>query len=134
MLEPVPFRPRAEHFLVHRGAPPNPDLDPDRWELRKYNPTGTNVFHEPWWKTPPEDPADGCPMSWVRSTYAASVLDYARKRTEGGQRVPNPKLDECEDRMIVEAVLYYEECEDRLHSHQSRCAREKMENDRKRRG
>ena len=46
-----------------------------------------------------------------------SVLPYVRRRDTQGNRVANPRLDRCEDRLVVDAVLYFEAEQEALVSH-----------------
>jgi hypothetical protein len=65
------------------------------------------------WAMPREDPEEGgCPGSWYRTPFLASVLRYRRRPAEGGQRVPNRHLDTCDDWLVVEAVEAVEAHED----------------------
>lgn len=65
------------------------------------------------WAAPAEDIENGgCPGSWYRTDFVASVLRYYRRRTEGGGRVPNPALDACDDPLVHEAVQALESYED----------------------
>jgi hypothetical protein len=57
---------------------------------------------------PPEPLSDGCPEGWARSPFATSVVPYIRRRDANGNRVQNPRLDRCADRLVVDAVLYFE--------------------------
>ncbi|MHA1574377.1 MAG: hypothetical protein ACTSX8_10330 [Alphaproteobacteria bacterium] len=80
----------------------------------------TNPFHQPWWRTPPDDWQDGCAASWTRSGFAASLLPYLRRRTDDGARVANFRLDEQPCRITRAAVLCYEEHEERRIGYQRR--------------
>lgn len=60
-------------------------------------------------KMPLEDPADGCPGSWVRCRFALSLVPYLRRRTENGGRVANPFLDATDDEFIWQLALYAED-------------------------
>jgi len=65
------------------------------------------------WAAPNEDIENaGCPGSWYRTDFVASVLRYYRRRTEGGGRVNNPALDACSDPLVHEAVQALESYED----------------------
>lgn len=61
---------------------------------------------------PTEDAREGCPGSWVRSRFVASVIPYLRRRTDGGGRVPNLLLDRCDDDLLVQLVNYTEHEQD----------------------
>lgn len=75
------------------------------------------------WQHPPEDPADGCPYGLAMGAFMASVLDFSRRRTNDGGRVPNRRydtLDPAARPLALEAVhlLEYE---------QERCAANQAE-------
>lgn len=53
------------------------------------------------WRRPLERPSNGCPGGWYRSRFVWSLDRYFRIRVEGGQRVPNPLLDRCEDDFVL---------------------------------
>lgn len=57
--------------------------------------------HRISWKHPLERPSDGCPGGWYRSRFVWSLNHYFRERVEGGQRVPNPLLDRCDDDFVL---------------------------------
>lgn len=67
-------------------------------------------------RQPFEDLDEGCPGAWVRCVFAASLLPFLRRRTEGGGRVPNPLLDATDDDFVRACVLYYEEQSERWHN------------------
>jgi len=56
---------------------------------------------------PIESNEDGCPGGWYRTEFAASVRRYYRPVSEGVYS-PNLLLDRCEDRLVLDAVAYYE--------------------------
>lgn len=60
-------------------------------------------------KRPTEDPAEGCPGGWPRSTFVESVYPYLRRRTSTGNRVQNLMLDRSDDDLLVELVQYAEQ-------------------------
>lgn len=70
---------------------------------------------------PTEDAREGCPSSWIRSRFVASVLPYLRRRTDGGGRVPNLLLDRCDDDLVVQLVNYAEHEQD---AYEAYCAEE----------
>lgn len=115
-LPPVEQHGQVRHFRWHFGRRPDPNLDPSHWSL----PVLTNPFHEPWWRTPPDDWQDGCAASWTRSVFALSLVPYLRRRTDDGARVQNFRLDARECRITRAAVLEYEEHEERRISYQRR--------------
>lgn len=51
-----------------------------------------------------ESDCDGCPGSWYRTPYMGSVERY--RRNAQGQ---SPHLDRTTDRLVIDAVLYYEQ-------------------------
>lgn len=57
---------------------------------------------------PIEGHEDGCPGAWYRSDFAASVAPYERHMTESGF-ASNPRLDRCDDVLVIEAVHYLEQ-------------------------
>lgn len=117
----------VELLRTHQGGVGGPHLDRDRWRL----PDGAlNSLGQPWWRTPGEEPSEGCPAGWVRCEFAESVMPYLRTRTEHGGRVPNMRLDDCEDRLVKDAVLYFEECEERRIGWMHRLALRKMQAER----
>ncbi len=68
-------------------------------------------------KKPLESPEDGCPGGWYRSRFAWSLDPYIRIRAEGGQRVSNPLLEQCDDELILQLVNIYEREQERCHAH-----------------
>lgn len=64
-------------------------------------------------KRPTEDAADGCPASWYRSRFVASMLPYLRRRDEHGGRVANLLLERLDDDVVVLAVQYAEDEQER---------------------
>lgn len=58
---------------------------------------------------PTEDAREGCPGSWYRSRFVATLMPYMRRRAEHGARVPNLLLDRCDDDVIIQLVNYTEE-------------------------
>lgn len=61
------------------------------------------------WARPLEDPdVMGCPGSWYRTPFIQSLLEYYRERDDQGNRVPNPKLDRCDDPLVHEAIVLLE--------------------------
>ena len=64
-------------------------------------------------KRPLEDiENEGCPGAWYRTPFFDSVARYKRRSTEGGGRVANPRLDRCDDDVVLEAVALLEAFED----------------------
>jgi hypothetical protein len=53
---------------------------------------------------PPENFAEGCPGGWYRSPFLQSLRKYMR---HDGRN--NPLLDSCEDELVQEAIVYFEE-------------------------
>lgn len=64
------------------------------------------------WERPPEDPDDGCSGAWYRTAFIDSVDRCARRRTQSGGRIPNPRFDAADD-LTQAAVLYLEDEEER---------------------
>ena len=82
--------------------------------------------HRIIWERPYEDPEDGCPGAWYRTRWVDSVFPYLRRRTDGGGRVPNPRLDRCEDWLIESAVMYVEDEEERAVAYVDRVRQERL--------
>ncbi len=78
----------------YMGRPPCPGVTLE--EGRKINP-----------RQPLERPSDGCPGGWYRSRFVWSLDRYFRLRADGGQRVPNPLLDRCEDEFVIACERIY---------------------------
>lgn len=99
----------GKHFLYLGRWPSKrqPDIDPSVIGI-------SCPPHEPV-----EGPQDGCPAGWARSPFVNSVARYARRRTEGGGRVPNPFFDRA-PWQVQEAVLYYEDEQERWHEYKAR--------------
>lgn len=55
-----------------------------------------------------EDPEDGCPGGDQRCRFVQSVLVYHRRADKQRNRIVNPRLDRCEDDLVLDAVLYFE--------------------------
>lgn len=84
-------------YPVYMGAPPDYSRGDESRDINND------------WQKPLEDPEEiGCPGSWVRSPFVISVLRYYRRRDENGGRVPNPKLDHCDDPLVHEAITALE--------------------------
>lgn len=85
---------------IWMGDPPDyeREFDPD-WQ----DPRGQ------YWEKPPHDPeVKACFGSWYRCAWVDSIRPYLRQRMDDGGRVANPRLERCDDRLILDAVLYYE--------------------------
>lgn len=96
---PVVGRGVAENPIeVHMGAP-----DPECRDAKPF-----------------EDPEDGCPGAWYRCAWVGSVMAYARPIDKNGAFGSNPRLDREDDRLVLDAVLYYE--------HEVQCHRANAEN------
>jgi hypothetical protein len=65
------------------------------------------------WEEPHEPIEDGCPGGYQRSRLVDDLLPYVRRRTRDGGRVANPFFDRLKSDHVIEAVLYFEEQEDR---------------------
>lgn len=80
------------------GAPPRYDLEP-----------GKDTPGRADWHHPHEDiEGEGCPGAWYRTPYVASLAPYLRRQDDHGGRIPNPRLDRCDDRLVLEAVALAE--------------------------
>lgn len=66
---------------------------------------------------PGEDPDLGCPAGWRHNPFTLSLDPYIRMRTNTGNRVSNPALDDCDDPFIWAAVTYYEREHERSIAH-----------------
>lgn len=86
---------------------------------------------DPWWRHPPEDHAEGCPGSWMRSMFAVSFSKYYRHRADGGVRVSNLALDDCDDWLVRDAVMYFEREEERRIAHHEKIRFDAIEAKRK---
>lgn len=89
----------------YMGRPPCPGVTEE--EGRKINP-----------KTPLERPSDGCPGGWYRSRFVLSLDRYFRVRVDGGQRVPNPLLDRCDDEFVLMCERIYVHQQERAAAYQ----------------
>ena len=56
---------------------------------------------------PSESTEHGCPGSWYRSRFCASVVPYERTQTDGAA-LSNPLLDRTTDALVIEATAYLE--------------------------
>lgn len=80
---------------MHMGAPTEYDEDGNRNEH------------------PVEDDSEtGCPGGWYRCQWWWSVYPYTRPVAEGVYS-PNRMLDKRDDRLLDEAVNWYEQCQSR---------------------
>lgn len=79
---------------VHMGR--LPIIHPTREQL------GENL------KSPAEGHEHGCPGSWYRCGFVASVAKYERILGDHGFS-SNPRLDRCTDELILDAVQYLEQ-------------------------
>lgn len=122
-LPDVKWEVDAARLRVHMGRQADPDLDPAPWGLRDGS---RNSLDQPWWRTPGEEPSEGCPGGWIRSEIVESLMPYIRRRTEQGGRVQNMRLDQCDDRLVMDAVLYFEQCEERRIGYQQSLISQKM--------
>ena len=89
-----------------------PGFDTRRW-------TGGNVHltvmgQRDLWGAPVEEDANitGCPGSQYRTPWLRSLKPYMRRTDMQGNRIANPLLDRCDDRLVLEALNYLEEQED----------------------
>ena len=81
-------------------------------------------------KYPPEDPAEGCPGGWRASIFNMSIDPYIRLRTDTGGRVPNRRLDECDDPLVWEWINYYERQQERCIAHTMKLHFDRLERER----
>lgn len=85
------------------------------------------------WQHPPEDVEDGCPYGVGMGAFTASVLDYQRRRTHDGGRVPNRRydtLDPAERPLVLEAVHHLEAEQERVAAAFLEAQAEKMRSER----
>ncbi len=68
-------------------------------------------------RKPLERLSDGCPGGWYRSRFVWSLDRYLRTRVEGGQRVPNPLLDRCEDEFVLQCERVFVQEQERAAAH-----------------
>lgn len=95
------------HSGGHMGrAPAHPSMQPAG--IKRWSP-----------QQPTEDPADGCPASWYRSRFIASVMPYLRRRDDNGNRVANLILERCDDDLILQFVAYAEDEQERWESYRA---------------
>jgi hypothetical protein len=102
-IAPVEWHVDPARLTAWHGRPRDTDFDARAWAGRHVPGMAPDRYERP-----PEPVDDGCPEGWSRSVFVASVLPYIRRRDAQGNRVQNPRLDRCEDRVIVDAVLYFE--------------------------
>lgn len=112
-LPPVEFKPDARELLhVERG-----NFYRGRYGDRRL--IGKTIIGPPiadhTWRTPPEDPADGCPGAWYRTPLIDEIDRASRRRTQDGGRVPNPRFEAAPE-LVQDAVLYLEDEEARWHA------------------
>ena len=81
---------------------------------------------------PIEPAADGCPAAWARSPFCDSVYPYARRRTEGGDRVDRPLFSSA-PWQVQEAAEYLEAEQERWREYRAEVdhRRWQLANDRK---
>lgn len=92
----------------YRGRWGSPDYDVDgrllQWVGRQL----------PGQREPPEDiEADGCPGGWQHSGFARSFHRYRRRRLEGGAHDINPRITAATPEHVLEALEFFETCEQR---------------------
>lgn len=63
------------------------------------------------WASPREPAEAGCPGSWYRTDWLASLRRYMRREGSGG-RIDNPVLSRCDDPLVHEAIAELEAQED----------------------
>jgi len=102
-LPEVEWHVSPSRLMAWYGAPQDDDWTAERWAGRKIPGVAPDRYMHP-----PEPLSDGCPEGWARAPFAASVVPYIRRRDANGNRVNNPRLDRCADRLVVDAVLYFE--------------------------
>jgi hypothetical protein len=94
------------------GLPQDTEWTAERWAGKRVAGVAADRY-----RNPPEPLSDGCPEGWSRSPFVASVMPYLRRRDQQGNRVSNPRLDATDDRLIVDAVLYFETEQEALVAH-----------------
>lgn len=57
---------------------------------------------------PPEPHDEGCPGAWYRCAFVASLMPYERPVSSDGVYSPNPRLDRCDDPLILDAIQLLE--------------------------
>lgn len=55
-----------------------------------------------------ESPEDGCPGGDQRCRFVRTLFAYVRRPDRQGNRVPNPRLDRCDDDLVLDAVALFE--------------------------
>lgn len=68
-------------------------------------------FNEPY-----ESNLYGCPGSWYRTRFFASLEPYMRREDKNGGFSPNTLLDRTDDQLVHQAVAYFEGQRQRWHS------------------
>lgn len=82
-------------------------MDPIR--LGRYVGKHSQIKHD----EPGEDIAQGCPGGWRWAPFGHSVVPNARRRTETGDRVHNPRFDSaCADDPVMQLAIDYFESEE----------------------
>lgn len=67
----------------------------------------------------------GCPGGWRLAPLVFTVVRYARKRTDTGDRVHSHQYTHIADNpLLLAAVEYYEHEQDRCHAHWQNCIAE----------
>lgn len=56
-----------------------------------------------------DDAEHGCPGGWYRCGFWGSIAKYRRAYSADGVFSSNLLLDRCEDKLIIEAIAYYEQ-------------------------
>ena len=91
----------GEHLVqIHMGASPRYDREGQDGD----------------WQRPLEDIAsNGCPGSYYRYAFVRSLWPFRRKASDGN-RIANPLLDRCDDRLVLEWIHVLEDFEDAEHA------------------
>lgn len=64
----------------------------------------------------PESNDDGCPGGWYRTAFCYSVYRFLRPHADGVYSA-SPHLDRCNDRLVLDAVQYFEVEQGRARAH-----------------
>jgi hypothetical protein len=96
------------------------DLPPVEWDVS----ADRIAFHVGGRDGQAEPVEDGCPGGYQRSAFVWSIDRYYRRRDDHGGRISNPHLDRCDDFLVLDAVMYAEDEEERCRISNARQWRE----------